>query len=103
VTSTGKTILAGMLLNVLNPKLSLFFLAFLPQFVSLNSPAATPTLILLAATFMLLTFVIFVIYGACASLARDYIISRPTVMKWLRRSFAATFVFLGFKLALSNK
>ncbi len=103
VTSTGKTILAGMLLNVLNPKLSLFFLAFLPQFVPLNSPDATPTLILLAATFMLLTFVIFVIYGACASLARDYIISRPAVMKWLRRSFAATFVFLGFKLALSNK
>ncbi len=103
VTSTGKTILAGMLLNVLNPKLSLFFMAFLPQFVPLNSSGATPTLIFLAATFMLLTFIIFVIYGACASLARDYIISRPTVMKWLKRSFAATFVFLGFRLAFSNK
>lgn len=91
-----------MLLNVLNPKLSLFFLAFLPQFVSAEKSGATATLIMLAAIFMALTFVIFIAYGAMASLARDYIISRPKVMGWIRRAFAGTFGFLGLKLAFSE-
>lgn len=103
VTSTGRTILNGMLLNVLNPKLSLFFMAFLPQFVPVKMVNAVPVLIVLAAIFMLLTFIIFVGYGACAALARDYIISRPVVMRWLKRSFAGTFGFLGLKLALSDQ
>lgn len=103
VISTGRTILNGMLLNVLNPKLSLFFMAFLPQFVPVKMVNAVPVLIVLAAIFMLLTFIIFVGYGACAALARDYIISRPVVMRWLKRSFAGTFGFLGLKLALSDQ
>jgi threonine/homoserine/homoserine lactone efflux protein len=102
VTSYPRIMINGMLINILNPKLSLFFLAFLPQFVSVGAENATPNLIFLAAIFMVLTFVIFVGYGACAALARDYIISRPAVMKWLKRSFAGTFGFLGLKLALSE-
>ena len=102
-SSITRTILNGMLLNVLNPKLSLFFLAFLPQFVPLNATGATYTLVTLAAIFMLLTFVIFIGYGACAALARDYVISRPNVMNWLKRAFAGTFGFLGLKLALSER
>jgi len=101
-SSIARTILNGMLLNVLNPKLSLFFLAFLPQFVPLNATGATNTLVTLAAIFMLLTFVVFIGYGACAALARDYVISRPNVMNWLKRAFAGTFGFLGLKLALSE-
>lgn len=101
--STSKTILNGMLINVLNPKLSLFFMAFLPQFVPVESSGTMANLILLAAVFMGLTFVVFIIYGACAALARDYIISRPAVMTWMKRSFAATFGLLGLKLALSEK
>lgn len=101
-SSIARTILNGMLLNVLNPKLSLFFLAFLPQFVPLNATGATYTLVTLAAIFMLLTFVVFIGYGACAALARDYVISRPNVMNWLKRAFAGTFGFLGLKLALSE-
>lgn len=93
----------AILLNTLNPKLSLFFLAFLPQFVPTGTANPTPMLLLLAATFMGLTFVVFVGYGFCASLARDYVISRPTVLRWLRRSFAATFGLLGLRLALSER
>lgn len=92
----------AMLLNVLNPKLSLFFLAFLPQFVSPASPNITVSLLMLASVFMAMTFIVFVGYGALAALARDYVISRPAVLLWIRRSFAGTFGFLGLKLALSE-
>lgn len=101
--TTARTVLNGMLLNVLNPKLSLFFMAFLPQFVPLEARGATLDLMLLAAVFMGLTFIIFVGYGACAAMARDYVIARPVVMTWLKRTFAGTFGFLGLRLALSDK
>jgi len=101
-TGAFRIALNGMLLNVLNPKLSLFFLAFLPQFISTEATGATASLIMLAAIFMVLTFVIFVGYGAMASMARDYVISRPNVMIWIKRVFAGTFVFLGAKLALGD-
>ena len=102
-TAARRIVLSGILLNVLNPKLSLFFLAFLPQFVPAGIQNPTPVLLGLALTFMLLTFVVFIGYGACASLARDYVISRPTVLVWLRRSFAGTFGLLGIRLALSER
>ena len=94
--------LTGTLLNVLNPKLSLFFLAFLPQFVSTDTVNATASLIWLALIFMAMTFVVFVMYGAFASYAREYVIQRPSVMQLIKRCFAGTFVFLGAKLALAN-
>ncbi|HSM40955.1 MAG TPA: LysE family translocator [Afifellaceae bacterium] len=98
-----QTAVTGTLINVLNPKLSLFFLAFFPQFIGAADPHATATMVLLAAVFMALTFVIFVGYGACAALARDYVISRPAMMAWMRRSFAAAFGLLGLRLALSDR
>lgn len=101
-TSFGQIALSGMLLNVLNPKLSLFFLAFLPQFVTAEASNSSFQLVLLALVFMVMTFVVFVVYGAFASYARDFIIHRPSVMKWIKRSFAGTFGFLGAKLAISN-
>lgn len=100
--SPRKIILNAVLLNVFNPKLSLFFLAFLPQFVP-ASTSATPMLVLLAAIFMVLTFVIFVGYGAGAAWARDYVISRPIVMTWINRSFAGVFGLLGLKLAFADR
>ena len=102
-TASRRIVFDGMFLNVLNPKLSLFFLAFLPQFVPAEATGATTTLMGLALVFMVLTFVVFVGDGACASLARDYVISRPAVLLWLRRSFAGTFGLLGLRLALSER
>lgn len=101
--SAYQTARDGVLLNMLNPKLSLFFLAFLPQFVPASSTNTTLTMVMLGTVFMALTFVIFVGYGACASLARDYVVSKPGVMVWLRRSFAATFGLLGLRLALADR
>ena len=102
-TSNWKLVRDGIALNVLNPKLSVFFLAFLPQFIPVESNSPTLQMSVLAVIFMAMTFACFVVYGAAASAARDYIISRPHVVKWMRRSFAASFGLLGMRLALSER
>lgn len=99
----GRLIFNAIMLNTLNPKLSLFFLAFLPQFVAADAASPTATLVGLAAAFMAMTFVVFVGYGAVASLARDYVVSRPAVLTWLKRSFAGAFALLGFRLAMADR
>lgn len=101
--SAAKIVASGFLLNILNPKLSLFFLAFLPQFVPATAPNPTFTMLGLAAIFMLLTFVVFAGYGAFASATRRHVISRPRVMLWFRRSVAGAFGLLGLRLALSDR
>lgn len=98
-----RIVAGGFLLNILNPKLALFFLAFLPQFVPAHAPDATAHMLVLAGVFMLLTFVVFVGYGAFASAARHYVISRPQVMLWFKRCFAGAFVALGLRLAWSSR
>lgn len=102
-TAYRRIVTTGFLVNILNPKLSLFFLAFLPQFVPADTAHPTSALMVLALVFMALTFVVFIGYGACAAQARDHVISRPKVLVWLRRSFAATFGLLGLRLALSER
>lgn len=93
----------AILINILNPKLSIFFFAFLPQFVSANEPHPLSHMFALSAVFMLLTFAVFVGYGLFAASVRDHIISRPQVLSWMRRTFAGAFVVLGAKLALSER
>ena len=102
-TPYARIILNGILLNVLNPKLTLFFLAFLPQFVPASTASPTLAMLWLSAIFMLLTFLVFMGYGTFAAAARAHIISRPNVLRWFRRSFAATFGLLGLRLALSER
>ncbi len=101
--SAVRITITGILINILNPKLSIFFLAFLPQFVSVDETHPLSRMLVLSAVFMLMTFVVFVGYGLFAAAIRDRVISRPRVLTWMRRSFAAAFVALGAKLALSNR
>ena len=93
----------AILINILNPKLSIFFLAFLPQFVSAEEPHPLSRMLVLSAVFMLLTFVVFVGYGLFAAAIRNHVISRPRVLTWMRRTFAAAFVALGARLALAER
>ena len=101
--STRQVIVSAILINILNPKLSIFFLAFLPQFVSANDPDTLSRMVGLSAVFMLLTFVDFVGYGLVAAALRRQVISRPQVLTWLRRAFAGAFLALGARLALADR
>jgi threonine/homoserine/homoserine lactone efflux protein len=101
--SARKTITTAILINILNPKLTIFFFAFLPQFVSRDEPQALARMLELSVVFMLITFVVFVIYGVFAAAVREQVISRPRVMAWMRRVFAGSFVALGAKLAFTRQ
>ncbi len=95
--------MTGVLINILNPKLSIFFLAFLPQFIDAGEPHPLSVMLMLSAVFMLMTFVVFVGYGLFAASVRDHVISRPKVLAWMRRIFAGAFAALGARLALTDR
>ena len=101
--SAAQLTVTAILINILNPKLSIFFLAFLPQFISVDESHPLSRMLILSGVFMLMTFVVFVGYGLFAASIRDRIISRPRVLTWMRRTFAAAFVALGAKLAFSDR
>lgn len=92
----------GALINILNPKLSVFFLALLPPFLSGTPTTATLEMALLGGIFMGMTFAVFVIYGLFAAKARDLLLGSERVMRWLNRSFAAIFVALAGRLAMER-
>ena len=96
-------VVKAFLLNILNPKLTLFFLAFLPQFVDPAAGRPLAQLLLLSAVFMLMTFLVFVVYGFAAHASRQKVIGSVRVQRWLRCGFAAAFAGLGAKLAVSDR
>ena len=96
-------VVKAFLLNILNPKLTIFFLAFLPQFVQPEAGAPLMQLLVLSAVFMIMTFVVFVAYGLLAHGFRQTVIDSPRVQGWLRRGFAATFAGLGANLAFTEQ
>ncbi|MEN5095088.1 LysE family translocator [Pseudomonas protegens] len=95
--------LKACLLNILNPKLTIFFLAFLPQFIAHDGSDPIPQMLLLSGVFMAMTFFVFVLYGLLANLFRTAVIESPKVQSWLRRSFAASFAGLGLNLAFAQR
>jgi threonine/homoserine/homoserine lactone efflux protein len=101
--SIRQTIVTAVLVNILNPKLSIFFLAFPPQFVSADEAHPLSRMLTLSGVFMAMTFIVFVGYGLFAASVRDRIIARPRVLTWMRRTFAGAFVALGVRLALAER
>ncbi|WP_282846078.1 LysE family translocator [Microbacterium oxydans] len=101
--SSWRVIRTAVLINVLNPKLTIFFFAFLPQFVPSQAPDAAWQMAGLSLVFMALTFVVFALYGIFAATMRTQVLGRPRVVTWLRRSFAATYVLLAGRLALETR
>jgi threonine/homoserine/homoserine lactone efflux protein len=101
--SNARVIVTGFLINILNPKLSIFFLAFLPQFISAEDAHPLARMLELSGAFMAMTLVVFVLYGLFAASVRDRVISRPKVMAWLRRAFAGGFALLGARLAFAER
>ena len=103
MTSPGQVLFPRIEVNVLNPKLTIFFFAFLPQFVHPDAPAATWSMVGLSAVFMAVTFVVFAIYGWFAAGMRSHVLSRPRVLTWMRRTFAGTYVLLAGRLAAQDR
>jgi threonine/homoserine/homoserine lactone efflux protein len=101
--SALRIITSAVLINLLNPKLTLFFFALLPQFVDSAQSGATWKMLELGAVFMAVTLAIFVVYGMLAASVRDRVLSRPRVTAWLRRVFAGSFAALGARLVFAER
>ena len=97
------TIRTGFLINILNPKLSVFFLAFLPQFIDPASSAAVAQMLWLGGVFMAMTFAVFIVYGAFAAFVGKRVLKSEMVLRWMRRTVAAAFAGFGLRLALSER
>jgi threonine/homoserine/homoserine lactone efflux protein len=101
--SWRRVIVTGFLINILNPKLSIFFLAFLPQFIAAGEVHPLSRMLELSSAFMAMTFVVFVLYGLFAARVRDHLAQQPKIMVWLRRAFAGGFALLGLRLAFAER
>lgn len=101
--AAGRIIGKAVLLNLLNPKLTLFFLAFLPHFVPSGSASPVSQFLGLSLVFMAVTFLVFAVYGLLASSIRTWVVNSPTALIWLRRSFAAVFAGLSVELGLTER
>lgn len=93
----------AVLVNLLNPKLTIFFFAFLPLFVHPGQGEGWLQMLLLSGAFMAVTLLVFAGYGLLAASVRDRVLARPRVITWLRRTFSTTYVALAGRLALPEQ
>lgn len=93
----------GIFINILNPKLSIFFLAFLPQFIDSNLASSTSQTLVLGTVFMAMTIILFIFYGLFASILRKKVLNSPKILNAIKWCFASVFMVLGVRLALSEK
>lgn len=101
--SPGRMISGAVLVNLLNPKLTLFFLVFLPIFVDPHAPGALFGMAILGGAFMAVTLAIFAVYGMCAGWLGRYVVGSPVAMMWISRLFALSFLGLAVVLALAQR
>ncbi|OHY61907.1 lysine transporter LysE [Pluralibacter gergoviae] len=99
--SPGTLIIRAVVANLLNPKLSLFFLAFLPQFIASGDVHPTQSMLILSAIFAAMTFAVFSLYGAFASSVSHYVLGNPRVMTGFRWGVALAFTAVGIRLAMA--
>lgn len=101
--SAVNIITSAVLMNLLNPKLTLFFFAFLPQFVPARTPHPLLRMLTLSAVFMIMTLVVFACYGVFAAAVRRHLIDRSRIVRRIRQAFAVSFVALSAKLATTAR
>ncbi|WP_309663973.1 LysE family translocator [Tabrizicola sp.] len=99
--SAARLVWRGIVLNILNPKLPLFFVAFLPQFLPAGETSVA-AMLQLGAGFTLMTQATFLLYVVLGASGRQTVLSSPTLMTWMRRAFAASFAALGARLAFER-
>jgi threonine/homoserine/homoserine lactone efflux protein len=101
--SMGRVVWRGILLNLLNPKLTAFFFAFLPQFLDTPPALLDPRLIGLGSVFMLMTLLVFAAYAYASAAARERVLGAPAVRRWLQRSLGAVLLAFAARLATADR
>ncbi|MFK5880972.1 MAG: LysE family translocator [Sulfurospirillum sp.] len=101
--SYKKMFMQGVISNITNPKVAIFYFSYLPQFVVSNDESQTMQLFILGFTFAVLTFSIKAPIGFISGLLSFWIKTRPVVLKYIHRTSGIILIGLGFKLALQNR
>jgi threonine/homoserine/homoserine lactone efflux protein len=99
----GPVVWRGILLNVLNPKLTVFFFAFLPQFLDASPGLLDPKLIGLGGIFMLMTLVVFAVYALASAAIRDLVLAAPVARRWIERALGALLIGFAARLAFTDR
>lgn len=92
----------GILINLLNPKLTLFFFSFLPQYISTNSDNYIKISFLLGLAFMFITFIVFIGYGLLAGLTKSFFVNSPKRVQCIQNVFGIIFIIFAVKLSTSS-
>lgn len=101
--SMGRVVQRAVLLNLLNPKLTVFFFAFLPQFLDSPPGLGDLRLVGLGAVFMVLTLAVFMAYAWTSAALRERVLRTPAILRWVRRSLGTLVLGFAAHLALTDR